>query len=387
MKEKRETYGIPQSRLAATLGVTRVYLSYLENGKKEIQSKEKKDYIMDVVERFNPECPLNLMIDYMRIRFPTNNAKYVIEDILKLRFENMVHWDFAFYGYTEHYSYGNIMVLVSPDESKGVLLELHGKGCREFENVMFAQAREWWDFLTDCLVVGGVVRRVDLAVNDVHGILDIGELVKKVETEECISLFRNFSVYASGELTQEKENLGMGKTLYLGSMRSEIYFCVYEKDYEQFVKAGVPVEEAPIKNRFEIRLKDERAEEALKDLLVYQDYEKTVFGIINQYVKFVDIDLKQKRKDRQKENERWEYFCGKNREKLKLTIQPEPYTYERTLRWLQNQVAPSIKLAQKIDDKNGTDELKKILDSAKLSDKHEKIYRQQTMPVEEMIIK
>ena len=28
----------------------------------------------------------------------------------------------------------------------------------------------------------------------------------------------------------------MGNTLYLGSLKSEIYFCIYEKDYEQYVK-------------------------------------------------------------------------------------------------------------------------------------------------------
>ena len=32
------------------------------------------------------------------------------------------------------------------------------------------------------------------------------------------------------------------------------YFCIYEKDYEQYVKLGTPLEEADIINRFEIRL-------------------------------------------------------------------------------------------------------------------------------------
>ena len=49
----------------------------------------------------------------------------------------------------------------------------------------------------------------------------------------------------------------MGNTLYLGSAKSEIYFCIYEKDYEQYVKAGIPMEETKVKNRFEIRLKDD----------------------------------------------------------------------------------------------------------------------------------
>lgn len=343
--------------------------------------------MLDVVERFNPECPLNLMIDYIRIKFLEIDVKTVIESFMQLRFSNMVH-EKGFFGYNDLYRYGNIMVLASPgDGSKRVLIELRGKGCREFENVLFAQSREWWDFLGDCYMANCVFRRVDLAVNDVHGILDIGELIKKTKTEECITLFRTYNVYASGELTNETENLGMGKTLYLGSMRSELYFCIYEKDYEQFVKAGVPIDEAPIKNRFEIRLSKERAEKAILDLMSMQDYEGTVFGIINEYVKFIDIDPKKKRKDRQKENERWEHFIGKNREKLKLTTQPEPYTYDRTVRWVTNQVAPSIKLLKKIDKHNGTNLFEEIIENTNLSDKHEKIFYQQTKPVEEMIIK
>ena len=51
----------------------------------------------------------------------------------------------------------------------------------------------------------------------------------------------------------------MGRTLYLGSLKSDVYFCIYEKDYEQYVKLGTPLEEADIINRFEIRLRNERA--------------------------------------------------------------------------------------------------------------------------------
>ena len=47
----------------------------------------------------------------------------------------------------------------------------------------------------------------------------------------------------------------MGKTLYLGSMKSDVYFCIYEKDYEQLIRNGIPLADSEIKNRFEIRLK------------------------------------------------------------------------------------------------------------------------------------
>ena len=87
---------------------------------------------------------------------------------------------------------------------------------------------------------------------------------------------------ASGELVkhEEQDKAGMGYTLYIGSLKSEVYFCVYEKSYEQYIKLGIPIEEAPIKNRFEIRLKNERAYYAVRDLLTYYDAERTAFSII-----------------------------------------------------------------------------------------------------------
>ena len=69
----------------------------------------------------------------MRIRFPTLDIGHIIKDILQLNIQYMIHEDFGHYSYTEHYYIGDIFVYTSPDEEKGVLLELKGKGCRQFE--------------------------------------------------------------------------------------------------------------------------------------------------------------------------------------------------------------------------------------------------------------
>ena len=44
-----------------------------------------------------------------------------------------------------------------------------------------------------------------------------------------------------------------------------------------------PLEEADIINRVEIRLRNERAYYAVRDLLTYYDAEQTAFSIVNQY--------------------------------------------------------------------------------------------------------
>ena len=385
--EKRNAYGVSQKRLALMAGISREHLNRIEAGKVHL-TNDMKLKLLEALEKFNPEAPLFLLFDYVRIRFPTLDIQHIIKDVLKLNINYMLHEDYGFYSYTEHYYLGDIFVFTSSDEEKGVLLELKGKGCRQFESYLVAQERSWYDFLMDALLEGGVMKRLDLAINDRAGILDIPELTEKCNREECISVFRSFKSYASGELIRknEQDKAGMGHTLYIGSLKSEVYFCCYEKNYEQYAKLGIPVSEALIKNRFEIRLKNERAYYAVRDLLTHYDAERTAFSIINRYLRFVDMEEDKRRED-WKLNDRWAWFIGKGREPLKLTTQPEPYTLSRTLNWIARQVAPTLKMLKKIDAGNNTDYLKNIEQNAKLTEKHEQIIRQQTAPVTELIEK
>ncbi len=384
LKEKRQAYGLSQNKLAIASGITRQYLSDIETGK-VIPTSQVQEALLESLERFNPENPLELLFDYVRIRFPTDNVASIIHDILRLNMDYMIHEDFGYYSYPEHYRFGDVMVLCSHDLTKGVLLELKGKGCRQYESYLLAQHRSWYDFFTECLNVKAVFKRIDLAINDKVGILDIPELARKCKQEECISVFRSFKNYRSGELVHRDEKPDMGNTLYIGSLKSEVYFCIYEKDYEQYVKNDVPLEEAEVKNRFEIRLKNERASKAIEDLLQYQNAERTAFQIINRYLRFADKDDTKRRSDWQT-NERWEWFIGKNRGELRLTTKPEPYNYERTLNWLRHQVAPTLKVVSILDVLNETKILPEMIKETKLTDKHEKLIEQQNLAVEDVIV-
>ena len=126
-KEKRTQYGVSQNQLAVMAGVSREYVSRLESGKVAL-TEEIKVKFTNALERLNPDNPLEMVLDYVRIRFPTQDVKHVVEDILKLRFDVMIHEDFGFYSYAEHYVLGDVFVLTSPDKEKGTLLELKAKG-------------------------------------------------------------------------------------------------------------------------------------------------------------------------------------------------------------------------------------------------------------------
>ena len=225
LREKRIAYGISQGRLAVASGITREYLNKIESGKMK-PSKELLNTLHKELARFNPEAPLTMLFDYVKIRFPTLDIQHIIKDILKLNINYMLHEDYGHYSYTEHYSLGDIFIYTSADEEKGVLLELKGRGCRQFESYLLAQQRSWYDFLMDALVDGGVMKRIDLAINDHTGILDIPELAEKCRKREYIGKSRSYKFYQSGELIKHREDDReyMGRTLYLGSLKSDVYF-------------------------------------------------------------------------------------------------------------------------------------------------------------------
>ena len=383
LREKREQYGVSQTRFAVACGISREYYNRIEKGKHPLND-ELKEVMAVQIERFNPQEPLFLLIDYFRVRFPTTDALAVIRNVLQLNPDYMLYEDFGKYGYESKYVIGDINIMCSMQEHLGVLLELKGKGCRQMESYLLAQERSWFDFMLDCMTAGGVMKRLDLAINDRAGILDIPKLKAKYKAGECVSCFRMQKDYGGTEKCGSDTPKNTGETLYLGSTSSELYMCAYQKNYEQYVKNGTEIEDTEIKNRFEIRMKNERAYYAVVDLLTYRDAERTAFSIINHYIRFVDRE-DNKPKSKWKMSEEWKWFIGEHREPIRLTTKPEPYTLQRALHWLQRQVAPTIKMVQELDRENHTTILKDMIEQAELKDKHKHLLRLEKSSIEERI--
>ena len=64
---------------------------------------ELREVIEKQIERFNPQEPLFLLIDYFRVRFPTTDALKIIRDVLQLKADYMLYEDFGKYGYESKY--------------------------------------------------------------------------------------------------------------------------------------------------------------------------------------------------------------------------------------------------------------------------------------------
>lgn len=388
LKEKRVLYGAKSKDIARITGIHEKTLSLIENGKRKA-SPLLQELLERTVDMFNPDYEIFAIYDYIRVRYANHNFENLIKNVLKLNPNAFVKENYGLYGYTGQYRFGDIAVLTSDEENeRGTLFELKGKGCRFMEEILLTQNRSWHEFFNDCLLNGGVFKRLDIAINDTAGILSIPELAKKVNTLECDSIFGSFESIQSGGLSKQEQEDGktaMGNTLYIGSKRSDIYFCVYEKDYEQFKKEGIPIEEAETRNRFEIRLKNDRAYMAIMDIMEFDDIRKTAFEIINRYVRFLEEDKAEKDIDKWGLDFRWHIFMHDCYYKLKLTMQPEPYTIERTYNWFSKSVAPSLTMLKKLDEIDGTDFVEKI-ENIKLPEKQQKILEQYSRKVDDFIL-
>lgn len=136
-RREREQNGLSRKAVAAAAGLSREYLCRVESGKMPLTDQMQRR-LAAALKALYPE-PLNLMIDYVRIRFSTMDIEYILERVLRLKMKYFVQEDHGFYSYSSMYVLGDITVMTSPDEEKGVLLELKGKGCRQFEAYLNGQ--------------------------------------------------------------------------------------------------------------------------------------------------------------------------------------------------------------------------------------------------------
>lgn len=384
LKEVRENYKISLNKLSVESGIDIRYLEKLEKGK-EVADERVINLIERTLHKFNPNNELEILFDYVRIRFPTTDYKMIISNLLQMKFDYFEELGYGFYSYENCFTYGDISLMTSIDSTKGVLLELKGKGCRQFEAFLLAQKRTWNDFFVDCFAIDCIVKRLDIAIDDKVGMLNVNEIIAKCEQEEIVSVFKSFKSFKSGELVKASDGtFSGGSTLYIGSIKSDLYFCIYEKDKERALKTGVKTSEVTTKNRFEIRLKNEHSHKAVIDILTYNDIEQTAFGIVNKYIRFVEPHLT-KRKSDWEMSEFWKRFIGEFRNSLTLSTKPEPYSIIRTINWLENQVAPTLKMLKEIDKHFGKRDLEEMIENATLSDKQKVTLKQMITPLEEVV--
>lgn len=331
LKQKRNACDYSQSRLAQELQISRQNLNEIENGKTKA-SKEMKHILLHYLDYCNCTQPFTLTIDYLRVRFPTTDALEIIKNVLAMKSEYFIHEDYGMFGYEEQYIYGDISVNASKDSSMGVF------------------------------------KRIDLAVNDMGGLLDIEILRERYYANKVWKRSRTHEAVDSGKLSGTHGDTA--KTFYIGSKNSSIYFCLYEKEKEQKSK-GIKTD---IKNRFEIRLKSGKAEQTIEQLVFSRNPEQTIASLILTQIDFPVYIL-------------WDIFLDNVTTSLPFIMTPVAVNMDKTKRWLERQVMPSLLMIKEIEKQTGANYLEEIDRHTRLTEKQELKIKQMTTDIADMIEK
>jgi phage replication initiation protein len=365
LKDFRVKLGLKQSDVSSVFSISQTFLSKIENGKKKCPDNLFKD-LMNYYDTMNQTEGLEAIFDYVRVRIPSHDVERVIEDVLLMNFESFYEKPTGLFGYFTMYEYDNIRVLLSKKgDDRGILIELSGQGCRNYEYILNELDQQWLDFFGRCLFVDGVVKRIDVAVNDYVEYFSLEEVAKKRKAKLFDSSFRKSRVIDS---TNDQEVASEGITAYFGTRNSLIYFCFYQKNYEIANRERIPVEEVDVKNRYEIRLHSEKAHKFIEYYMEDTFLLRSVRSVISQQLCFFEKD----RNGGLKKWSKWERFLGATKY-VDLSMKVVKPSFYRKLNWLAYSCLQTIKVVQLGGEQEGFDYLGKMLNEVELNEKNKKV--------------
>nr|WP_318248389.1 replication initiation factor domain-containing protein [Bacillus pumilus] len=330
----------------------------------------------------NVENPLVSMVDYIRVSFKTHDVDDIIENILHINRDFMTEKQTGFYGYVGTWEMDMIKVFYSAEgDDRGTLIELSGKGCRQFESFLECRQKTWFDFFQECLERNGNFTRLDIAIDDKKTYFSIPHLLRKAQKGLCVSRFRKSDYNGSFDLIDGR--IG-GTTMYFGSKKSDAYLCFYQKGYEQAARFNIPDDEIENWNRYEIRLKNDRAKSAVDALIHERNMTYIALRVIANYIRFVDAHEENNRES-WKTSKFWEKFIG-DVEKLQLYTKPETDFYEKSRNWLKNSCAPTMRMVLEVDKAIGSNDLSDMVINAEMAKKHENMLDVYLADIADMVV-
>lgn len=193
------------------------------------------------------------------------------------------------------------------------------------------------DFLKDICSTGHITR-IDVAIDDIgENFYSVSQLREIFATASYVSKFRTWEERA--KYSKGYDNLG--RTLYLGSRKSDVMLRIYDKMKEQNGKlkySGEPLLTTPW-TRWEFEFKHDYAIKVVNYLLSGVSLASVTVGILNNYLRIVELD--NARKDRCTVSSVWLSFTMAI-EKLCLYCKPVLKTLADKKNWLGRQVAPTL---------------------------------------------
>ncbi|HFU3967364.1 TPA: replication initiation factor domain-containing protein [Streptococcus suis] len=380
-KFRKERIGVSQNDFASMVGLSvNTIKSYESNRRmltteKFLEMKEQLGYLNNESNR------LEVLIDYVRITFmDVRDLEYFVERYLYCPLSEFESNETRLMMYTHLWKRGDIWIFDYADKSRTdnyqMTLQLSGKGCRQMELIMEREGITWCEFFQKMLFERKDmrVRRLDIAMDELYQGIDkeheqvkLSDLIRKLYSKELYyEKMKTWNAVDGGKLDG---SANQGLSLYFGSRQSNMYFNFYEKRYELARREGMTVSESlgvfGVWNRYEIRLAREKAEAVVEEFTGGVDLVEIARGLINSRLEVFDGTNEY---GGYVPDEKWQKLFG-GVEPLTLSVRPEPYDIESTVKWLIYQVSNSLLLVDEADKILHTQYLQMILSAGELTDK------------------
>lgn len=325
------------------------------------------------------------LIDYLTVRWAgKQDPDLVIEQLLGLDPALFEMREFSpLPGYRRSKAFGGIAVCYDspglfPDskrsdrdskssEQMGVCVSMPGSGCRTYENMSVFRFKQdgAFAYLLNMVYLNPDINvtRVDLAVDDHSGTLDMDTIIQYKSDRGIDSRITTFDVHIS-----EREGQYRGQTLYIGAPSSPFRIRIYDKAKEQF-EPGEPGYNNPWV-RVEMVMRGKLAQGFVAAYCNSDDLGQLASGILNDHIRFIERD--DSNITRCSTAQFWLDFLESVAAVKLLLPEPMQHTIERSKDWLMYQIAPSLAMYEQAYGTGGLIELLKF-GRQRMSAKHRAI--------------
>lgn len=295
---------------------------------------------------------LEISVDWMSFTFTKFVSTLQAISFLGLKSDMFQHMAKGANGYKQMMrcnAYG-ISILYDGNDGMGIHVNVTGIGVSvvllTFKETLavdtpFGPGYNCWEenlFATFCLKLSevGKFTRLDVAVDDYGAkYYSPQDVFHKFQHDCVVTKFRNCT-------RNDKYNMPnscCGYTVYFGSRQSEIMLRIYDKKLEQNNKMDLNSQLIEEWTRWELELKDDRANQFALEFGKADVFGKSVMGVLSYYFRIIVND--NANKSRCSVDPTWAEFT-QGIDKLRLAIKKPMRSLWDKESWVESQVAPTL---------------------------------------------
>ncbi|MCT4413528.1 replication initiation factor domain-containing protein [Leuconostoc pseudomesenteroides] len=376
IKTIRELIGLSQKEFSKEIGVSKSLISDVESERVVITNRLLTKMYTAFPDLKNA---LDLQFDWVTITFADMTGEQVINDVMRLKPElflersttqNFYTREFAFAGekniYVQDFEPTKDVDTNQDVQKIGATIYLTGQGTRLFEKALLEQGLTWKKFFVKAKRFKGTFSRLDIAINDNWGLLDMTEIVEATQQNKFWSKSRSFAIHGNN---QDGWTANFGKSPFV--------IRIYDKQKEQEQK-GL---ETSIKNRVELELHADRAEQVISEWFENDNLVEYTASILYTYLWFVNepIDeeelkgthVRERYIDSLKPMPAWSLLTSLG-QSMKFVREPKEQSVDSILSWIMKYVVPSLEVLKKTGHWH---EVIEAMDKANLSPEQEKLIK------------